>query len=115
VIDEAVLHREIGGPAVLATQLDYLTAAKRPNVSIRILPCAVGVHSALHGPFTLLDFPIERDPGVVYLEDRIGGRYRDDIPDIDEYRSVAERLLEVALSDRRSVALINKVRKELGV
>jgi hypothetical protein len=115
LIDESVLHREIGGPAVLAEQLDYLvSAARRPNVSIRVLPYSVGVHPALHGPFILLDFPIERDPGVVYLEDRIGGRYRDDIPDIDEYRSVSETLLELALSEKRSVALINKVRREVG-
>jgi hypothetical protein len=114
VIDESVLHREIGGPAVLAEQLDYLVAAAdRPNVSIRVLPYSTGVHPALHGPFILLDFPIIRDPGVVYMEDRIGGRYRDDIPDIDEYRSVAERLLDLALSDRRSVTLINSVRKKV--
>jgi hypothetical protein len=114
VLDESVLHRQIGGPGVLAAQLDYLVAAaQRPNVSIRVLPYSVGVHPALHGPFILLDFPIERDPGVVYLEDRIGGRYRDDIPDIDEYRSVADRLLRLALPDKRSVTLINKVRKEL--
>jgi hypothetical protein len=115
VIDESVLHREIGGPAVLAEQLDYLASfADRPNVSIRVLPNSVGVHPALHGPFILLDFPIERDPGVVYLEDRIGGRYRDDVPDIDEYRSVADRLQEVALSEKRSVTLIKKVRREIG-
>jgi hypothetical protein len=115
VIDESVLHRKIGGPAVLAEQLDYLVSVTgQPNVSIRVLPYSVGVHPALHGPFHLLDFPIERDPGVVYLEDRIGGRYRDDAPDIDEYRSVAERLLELALPERRSVTLIKKVRRELG-
>lgn len=114
VIDESVLHREIGGPPVLAEQLDHLLAvSERPNVSIRVLPYSVGVHPALHGTFTLLDFPIERDPGVVYLEDRIGGRYRDDVPDIDEYRSVAERLLALALSEKRSVTLINKVRREV--
>jgi hypothetical protein len=114
VIDESALHRQIGGPAVLAEQLDYLvSAAGRPNVTIRVLPHSVGVHPALHGPFILLDFPIKRDPGVVYLEDRIGGRYRNDVPDIDEYRSVAQRLLELALSEKRSVALIKKVRREI--
>lgn len=115
VIDESVLHREVGGPAVMAEQLNHLvSAAERPNVSIRVLPYSAGVHPALHGPFHLLDFPIERDPGVVYVEDRIGGRYRDDLPDIDEYRSVAERLLELALPEKRSVALINKVRREVS-
>jgi hypothetical protein len=112
VIDESVLHREIGGRAVHAQQMDYLLkVSNRPNVSIRVLPNSVGVHPALHGTFTLLDFPIARDPGVVYLEDRIGGRYRDDIPDIDEYRSVAGTLLKLALSEKRSVTLIKGLRK----
>lgn len=47
------------------------------------------------------------------MEDRIGGRYRDDSPDIDEYRSVAVRLLELTLPEKRSVTPIKKVRREL--
>jgi transcriptional regulator with XRE-family HTH domain len=115
VVDESVLHRQIGGPKVLAEQLEFLlTVASKSNVSLRVLPYAAGVHPALHGPFTLLSFPIERDPGVVYLEDRLGGRYRDNPTDIDEYRSVAERLLELALDDKASLPVIKKAREEIA-
>lgn len=114
VIDESVLRRQIGGPQVLAAQLDYLVAAtRRKNVSLRVLPYTSGVHKALDGAFTLLTFPIERDPGLVYMQDRIGGRLRDNQEDIDEYTSVAEHLLSVALSERASLTMIKNVRKEI--
>lgn len=114
VIDEAVLHRQIGGPVVLGQQLDHLlAAAERPNVSIRVLPYTVGVHPALHGSFTILEFPIARDPGVVYAEDRIGGRYRDNVEEIDEYAEVMDRLLELVLPESDSVSMIRRIRKEL--
>jgi hypothetical protein len=114
VIDEAVLHRQIGGPVVLGQQLDHLLkAAEQPNITIRVLPYGVGVHPALHGSFTILEFPIERDPGVVYVEDRIGGRYRDDTEEIDEYAAVADRLLELALPESDSASMIREIREEL--
>jgi transcriptional regulator with XRE-family HTH domain len=115
VIDEAVLHRRIGGARVLGEQLDYLlTAAERPNITIRVLPYSVGVHPALHGPFSMVKFPIDRDPGVVYVEDRIGGRYRDDTEEIDEYAAVVDRLLELALPESESASMIHEVREELS-
>ncbi|OKI21547.1 helix-turn-helix domain-containing protein [Saccharothrix sp. CB00851] len=115
VIDEAVLHRRIGGAQVLGQQLDHLLkAAERPNITIRVLPYSVGVHPALHGPFIVLEFPIERDPGVVYVEDRIGGRYRDDTEEIDEYAAVVGRLLELALPESESASMIHEVRGELS-
>ncbi|WP_221447287.1 DUF5753 domain-containing protein [Saccharothrix violaceirubra] len=115
IIDEAVLRKEIGGPAVAVEQLDYLLIlCERPNVSIRVLPNSAGAHPSLHGAFIVLDFPIERDPGVVCLEDRTGGRYRDDTDDIDEYTKVADRLSEPALSERESRSVITAVREEIA-
>jgi transcriptional regulator with XRE-family HTH domain len=115
VIDESVLHRQIGGPEVLAAQLDYLVESSRqPNVSLRVLPFTAGVHKALDGAFVVLKFPIERDPGVVYLQDRIGNQFRDHVKDIVEYTAVADHLQGLALSEADSLALIKKVRKEVG-
>ncbi|MGX7824132.1 helix-turn-helix domain-containing protein [Actinokineospora sp. 24-640] len=114
VLDESTLRRQVGGPSVLARQLDHLLAiGEQPNIDIRVLPYSAGGHPALHGPFILLEFPIPRDPGVVYLEDRIGGRYRDDVEDIDEYIAVADQLQGLALSAADSARLINQIRREL--
>jgi transcriptional regulator with XRE-family HTH domain len=115
VIDQAVLHRRIGGADVLGQQLDHLLAvSERPNITVRVLPYSVGVHPALHGSFTMMEFPIERDPGVVYVEDRIGGRSRDDTEEIDEYAAVVDRLLELALPESDSASMIHQIREELS-
>jgi DNA-binding XRE family transcriptional regulator len=115
VINQGVLYQQVGGPAVAAEQLAFLrTVADRDNVSIRVLPYGAGAHPAMHGPFRRLEFPIRRDPGVVYLEDLSGGRFRDDTEDIDRYRTVGDQLLELALPERESLSLIDTIRRELA-
>ncbi|NUT47585.1 MAG: helix-turn-helix domain-containing protein [Saccharothrix sp.] len=115
VIDEAVLRKQIGGPDVAAEQLGYLLVlSERPNVSIKVLSGAAGAHPGLHGSFITLEFPIERDPGVVYLEDRTGGRYQDDTGVIEDHARVADRLVELALSEPESRSLIAAVREEFS-
>ncbi|MBB5802895.1 DNA-binding XRE family transcriptional regulator [Saccharothrix ecbatanensis] len=115
VINQGVLYHQVGGPVVAAEQLAHLlSTAERDNVTIRVLPYDIGAHPALHGPFTRLEFPIPRDPGVVYLEDLVGGRYRDDTEDIDRYADVGDRLLELALPERESLSLIDTIRRELA-
>ena len=73
VLDESVLLRCIGGPAVMRAQLDHLLElAERPHVDIRVLPLSLGEHVGLRGPFVLLKFAGTHDPDVVYIEQRRG-------------------------------------------
>jgi transcriptional regulator with XRE-family HTH domain len=73
LVDETVLIRAIGGVDVMAAQLRHLLRmAERPNVSIRVLPLALGAHAGLRGPFVLLRFAAENDPDIVYIENRRG-------------------------------------------
>jgi transcriptional regulator with XRE-family HTH domain len=55
VIDEAVLHRIVGSPAVLAAQLNALAKEARPHVTVQVLPFDVGAHPGLNGSFVVLD------------------------------------------------------------
>jgi transcriptional regulator with XRE-family HTH domain len=69
ILDEAVLRRVVGGPAVMRTQLEHLRRlSERPRISIQVLPFTVGAHEAMRGPFVHLEFPVASDPDVVYLE-----------------------------------------------
>jgi transcriptional regulator with XRE-family HTH domain len=69
ILDEAILHRLVGGTRVMAKQLDHLLElSQRPNIKIQIIPFRVGAYEALRGPFVLLEFPEASDPDVVYLE-----------------------------------------------
>lgn len=73
MIDESALRRAVGGPTVMSRQIDYLTEmARRPHVSIYVLPFALGAHAALPGPFVHLEFPSEKDPDVIYVENALG-------------------------------------------
>jgi transcriptional regulator with XRE-family HTH domain len=70
VLDEAALHRLIGGPEVVRDQIEHLrTVAKQPNVSIRVLPFAAGMHLGMRGSFTILESGSADEDIVVNIED----------------------------------------------
>ena len=73
VVDESVLLRAIGGPAVMRVQLEWLLeVGRREQVAIRVVPLSLGEHVGLRGPFVLLKFAGTHDPDVVYIEQRRG-------------------------------------------
>lgn len=73
LIDEAVLERMIGGPDVMAKQLDHLLqAAKLPNVTVQVIQKDHGAHGAMSGPLTLFDFPAHDEPDAAYVESVLG-------------------------------------------
>ena len=73
IIDEGVLRREVGGPTVMKRQRERLIeAAAQPNVSIQVLPFALGAHVAISGSFAYLEFPSEGDPDVLHFENPPG-------------------------------------------
>jgi transcriptional regulator with XRE-family HTH domain len=100
VLDEAVLRRQVGGPKVMARQIDHLvTMAGRPDVSIQVLPFSIGAHSALAGPFVHLEFPAEDDPEVIFVENTLGDTlFRDDPEITAQYREQFWALEDAATS-----------------
>ncbi len=56
VIEEAVLHRPLGGESVWRGQLEQiLLAGDKRNVDIQVMPLARVQHAGLAGPFTLME------------------------------------------------------------
>jgi len=54
VIDEAVLHREVGGAKVMHDQLVHLVEmSERPNINVEVIPDTSGAHSGLLAAFAL--------------------------------------------------------------
>jgi transcriptional regulator with XRE-family HTH domain len=83
IMDEAVLHRRVGGPGVMSAQLDrVIEASGLPNVTIRVLPFEAGAHPALDSTFILLEFEEESLPGVVYVEGLVGHLYPERSQDV---------------------------------
>jgi hypothetical protein len=93
VLDEAVLRRPIGGPAVLRKQLAaLLDATDEPHVRLQVLPFRTGGHPAAGGAFTILRFPDQDLPDVVYLEHLTSAMYLDKREDVDQYAGAIGQL-----------------------
>jgi transcriptional regulator with XRE-family HTH domain len=110
VLDEAVIRRPVGGPAVMGQQLRHiLEVAARPNVDVQVIPFAVGAHPGLLGSFVVLSFaPGERD--VIYTEGIGGDLYPE--RQIEWYGDVFHRLQSVALSPDDSAQLVQQATEE---
>src|SRR6266550_3021310 len=68
-IDEAVVHRVIGGVGVMRGQLRHLAeSAQQGKTTIQVVPYRAGARAGAIGAFVILDFPEATDPDVVYVE-----------------------------------------------
>src|SRR5690606_34645530 len=76
VVDEAALHRCVGGPEVMAAQLHRLLAGHhRPRCSVRVIPFDAGGHAGMDGPFTILSYEPPVGLEVAILEHRESRQY----------------------------------------
>lgn len=106
VIDEAVLHRVVGGPAVMRGQLSHLLeVAKLPNVSLGLVPYEAGVMPAVN-KFIILGFASRTIRDVVFVEGLTGDLYLDDIEDVEAYNIVFRALSALAAGPDRTLAMI---------
>jgi transcriptional regulator with XRE-family HTH domain len=109
IIDEAVLHRLVGGSGVMSAQVQrVIEACELPNVSVQILPFHVGAHPALDSTFIVLEFE-EPVSGVVYVEGLVGQLYLERPPDVERYREVFQRLSTISLGQQESLELLARV------
>lgn len=116
LIDELVLYRQRGDSAVMRAQIDHLiTLSERRRIDLQILPRNAGAHLAQHGSFSVLKFPTDwvGDPGVVYEEVLLGGRYHEDPEEIALYDRAITRLQALAATQEDSRAILQRARKEV--
>jgi Domain of unknown function (DUF5753)/Helix-turn-helix domain len=93
VIDEAVLRRPIGSPAIMRAQFELLLeATSRPNVRLQVIPFHAGGHSAASGAFSILRFSDQELPDIVYIEQLTSALYLDRREDVEHYLAAIERL-----------------------
>ena len=112
VLDEAALRRPIGGPEVMRAQIEALIdMTALPNVRIQVIPFHTGGHAAAGGAFTILRFPDEDLPDVVYLEQLTSALYLDKRDDVDHYAAAMERLCVEAEQPNRTVDILRDILK----
>ncbi len=114
VLDEAALHRMVGGRQVLAAQLArILDVSALPNVEVQVLPFDRGAHPALESNFTILELP-HQAPDVVFVEGLIGSTYLDRADDLKRYHEIFRKLQSIALNPQDTADLIVKRMRDYG-
>jgi transcriptional regulator with XRE-family HTH domain len=111
VLDEGVLHREVGNREVMHAQLAHLLSFQdRQWVQVQVLPFSGGQHTGMLGSFTLLRS--DDDPDLFYTEGYDAGHMTAN-PQVIRERSVGyARLQAMALSPEDSAALMSRVMEE---
>ncbi|WP_241562179.1 DUF5753 domain-containing protein [Streptomyces hoynatensis] len=112
ILHESCLRMRVGGPEVMAEQLDRLVhLAARPGVNIQVITFEAGAEGAHVGPFTLLT--VDGDSPVLYTDDPQGGRLFRSGQAVESCVRFYDRLRAHAASPTDSVALIQAAREEV--
>jgi DNA-binding XRE family transcriptional regulator len=114
IVDEAALRRMVGDTEVMHGQLDHLIeTAALPTVTLQVLQLHDGAHSAMDGAFTLLSFPEDYNPELLYISYATGSLHIEKAEQLRAARLMFEQLRTEALGPADSVALIEQVRAGL--
>ncbi|MBB6174193.1 transcriptional regulator with XRE-family HTH domain [Nocardiopsis mwathae] len=109
IFDECALHRLDDYPEVRRAQVRHLLEmAERPNVTIQMTR-ANKLNPGSGGPFVILEFPVDVDPTVVYLETDTDGIYLEDPDEISRYHSLFAHLRLAALRPGETIALLQEI------
>lgn len=107
IMDEAVLHRLVGGEEVMLAQLEHLRdAGHASNIVVQVIPFRAGAHAGMPGSFVVLTFPDAQDPDLVYSDSMAGDLFLETEADIRRFTAVFEHLRAAALSPADSSQLI---------
>jgi hypothetical protein len=108
-VDEAALHRQLGGPDVMRGQLEALAEASRsPNIRLHIASFQADALATAGLPFAILRFAEPELPDMVYAEQPTGAVYLDRPLDIEQYALAMERACATAVPPSRAEAFIRR-------
>ncbi|MGH3067704.1 MAG: helix-turn-helix domain-containing protein [Streptosporangiaceae bacterium] len=110
VLDEAALRREVGGPEVMAGQLQRLIdAAGHPRVRIQVLAFAQGSHVSMAGSFGIFSFPGEPGGDTGFVDTMAGSLFIERPAEVAAARDTFDELSAQALSREDTLALLTEV------
>ncbi|WP_330175644.1 helix-turn-helix domain-containing protein [Streptomyces sp. NBC_01498] len=106
VIHQSALMHVIGSGQVMGEQLErMLDIGRQRNVTLQVLPYDAGAYPTT-GPFTVLGFPEQEDPDVVYREGLTDSIYLELPAHVRIYTKAFDHLRALALSPQQSAVLI---------
>jgi hypothetical protein len=113
VVDESALRRPIGGVKAMIQQLEHLIdATDMPNVTLQVMQFQGGGHAATGGAYSILRFPEQDLPDVVYIEHLTSALYLDKLEDLDQYTATMEALCVAAPPPNKTRDILAGIKKE---
>lgn len=108
VVDESVLHRVVGSPAIMKAQLKRLMElSDLPNVTLRVIPYEAGALPAGNNKFIILRLPPPTVSDVVFVEGLTGDLYLEDPNDVEVYTTTFRTLVKLAASPDKTRQIIS--------
>lgn len=108
ILDEAVIRRPVGGPAVMRAQLVMLAElVDTATTTVQVLPFEHGEHALMSGALTLMT--LDDGTNVAYVESIATGSLIEDPETVSARRRSYDLLRAYALSPSKSAAFIRAV------
>ena len=92
MLDEAVLHRQVGGAATIRAVESVPGDCGASSVTLRVLPFDARAHAPMGTSFELLQFSEAGDSAIVYIEDHTSSQYPETASDLERYTLIFDRL-----------------------
>jgi Domain of unknown function (DUF5753)/Helix-turn-helix domain len=109
IVHESVLRHSMGDNQVMRAQLErILEVVELPNVTVQVLPFDAGSYPAT-GAFSILGFPEQEDPDMVYRDGLTDAVYLERPEDIAQYTKAFDNLRALSLSPQRTIELIKRL------
>jgi hypothetical protein len=108
VVDESVLHREVGSPKVMRDQLEHLVAVASESVSVQVVPSVF--HRGISGSFVIATLADRSE--VAYVETAARGITMGDPQDLDALARSFETIRSRALPVSQSLDLIRRTAEQ---
>jgi hypothetical protein len=100
---------------VFRSQLEHLIEVTQDaRVTLQVTPFGTGGPTAEAGAFTIMRFPEQDLPDVVYLEQLTSALYLDKREDVERYSEIMERLSVESESPERTVDVLRGMLSDLG-
>jgi transcriptional regulator with XRE-family HTH domain len=110
VVDESVLHRVVGSPAIMREQLErLLDLSEHPSVNLGVIPYSAGALPSGNNKFILLRFTSPNVADVVFIEGLTGDLYLEDPADVEVYTATFRALSDLAMGPGKTHDLISRM------
>lgn len=97
VVDESVLHRVVGSPAVMRAQLEQLLVlCEQPTITLRVIPYAAGALPAVNNKFIILRFASPNVADTVFVEGLTDDLYLKEPHEVEIYSTTFRALMDLA-------------------